>query len=153
LYLDSSATRYVTSDLNNLSNFIPYDDHDILNIDNDIDMQILHIDSSSFRLTTHSIFLQDILHVPSFTKKLLNLSKLLLDNSLLIEFFFNICLIKDRLTSTPLFQTELYKGLYSVHLPHSPPPQAFLDKRVSANVWHARLGLLSSSTTLYVLNS
>jgi hypothetical protein len=58
----------MTSDLNNLSNFIPYDDHDILNIDNDTDMQILHIDSFSFRLTTHSIFLQDILHVPPSQK-------------------------------------------------------------------------------------
>jgi hypothetical protein len=76
----------MTSDLNNLSTYTPYDGHDTLRIGNGAGMQILNISSSIIHVATHTIVLCDILHVPSFTKKLLSLSKLLLDNSLVIEF-------------------------------------------------------------------
>jgi GAG-pre-integrase domain len=86
-------------------------------------------------------------------KNLLSLSQLLLDNFLIIEFSSNACFIKDRLTSTPLLQAKLHNGIYSIRLPMYFPPQAFLSARVSADVWHARLGHPSTSITLEVLNS
>jgi GAG-pre-integrase domain len=152
-YLDSGATHHVTSDLNNLSNFTAYDGQDTLQIGNSAGMIISHIGSSIIHIANHQIELHNILHVPSFTKKLLSLSQLLLDNSLIIEFSSNTCFIKDRLTSTPLLQAKFHNGIYSIRLPLSFPPQAFLGARVSADVWHARLGHPSTSTTLKVLNS
>jgi GAG-pre-integrase domain len=116
-------------------------------------MIISHIGSSIIHIVNHQINLHNILHVPSFTKNLLSLSQLLFDNSLIIDFSSNACFIKDRLTSTPLLQAKLHNGLYSIRLPMSFPPQAFLGAQVSADVWHARLGHPSTSTTLEVLNS
>jgi hypothetical protein len=125
-YLDSGATYYVTSDLNNLSNFTAYDGHDTLQIGNGAGMIISHIGSFIIHIANHQINLHNILHVSSFTKNLLSLSQLLFDNSLIIEFSSNACFIKDRLTSTPLLQAKLHNGLYSICIPMSFPPQAFL---------------------------
>lgn len=101
-FLDSGASHHVTSNLNNLSSYIPYTGLDSLQIGNGTGMKIHHIGSSSFQFDTCTIYLHDILHVPSFTKNLLSLSKLLLDNSLTLEFSSNVCFIKDSHTKTLL---------------------------------------------------
>jgi GAG-pre-integrase domain len=143
------VTHHVTSDLNNLSSNLPYDGHDTLHIGNGVGMQILNISSSSIHVGSHTLVLCDILHVPSFTKNLLSLSKLLLDNSILIK--FPLMFVSSR-TASPR-PSMLQHGLYSIHLPLSSSPHAFLGERVSADVWHARLVHPSSSTTLHILNS
>jgi hypothetical protein len=74
-------------------------------------MEISYTRSSIIQIANHTIILHYILHVPSFTKNLLSLPQLLLDNSLIIKFFSHACLIKDRLTSTPLLQAKLCNGL------------------------------------------
>lgn len=150
--LDSGASHHVTSDLNNLSNFVPYEGFNELHIGNGTGMKILNIGSLSISIANTTIHLKNILHVPSFTKNLLSLSQLLLDNSLLIEFSSNSCLIKDRITSTPLLQARVSNGLYWFTLP-SNQPQAFFGESTSADLWHARLGHPSTSTTLHVLQT
>jgi hypothetical protein len=152
-YIDSDATHHVTSDLNNLTNYVPYDDNDTLHIGNGTDMKILSIRSSPLSIANTSILLQDILHVPLSTKNLLNLLKLLYDNNLLFEFSSNYCLIKDHHTSTILLHAKLHNGLHILPFPPSTSPQVFLSERVPANVWHMRFGHPSSSTTLLVLNT
>ncbi|KAJ4771019.1 Gag/pol [Rhynchospora pubera] len=116
-------------------------------------MTISHIGNLSLNISTFSIALNDVLVVPQFTRNLLSLSKLLLDNSLLIEFFFSFCQIKDRQTKTLLIQAPLISGLYIFSLPPSIPPKALLGARVSADLWHARFGHPSSSTTLHLLHA
>ncbi|KAJ4818128.1 hypothetical protein LUZ62_030694 [Rhynchospora pubera] len=151
--IDSGATHHVTPDLNNLSSFVAFDGQDTLQIGNGMDMTITHIGNFSLNFSNFSIALHDVLHVPHFTRNLLSLSKLLLDNSLLIEFSSNSCQIKDRQTKTLLIQAPLISGLYILTLPstlHS--PKALHGARVSANLWHARFGHPSSSTTLELLN-
>lgn len=68
----------------------------------------------------------------------------------------HICIIKDRTTKLPLLQAKLQHGLY--YISFSSPlltssPQAYLSERVSADLWHARLGNPSTTTTLQVFNS
>ncbi|KAJ1692595.1 hypothetical protein LUZ63_009293 [Rhynchospora breviuscula] len=151
--VDSGATHHVTPDLNNLTAFLPFQGHETLQIGNGIGMEISNIGTSTLCISNFSIVLKDMLHVPQFKKNLLSLSKLLQDNSLLIEFTFALCSIKDRQTKTLLLQAPLSKGLYLLHLPlvSSSCPQALYGERASANLWHARLGHTSSSTTLQIL--
>jgi gag-polypeptide of LTR copia-type len=151
-YLDLGATHHVTSDLNNISTFIPYEGFENLHIGNGTGMKILHIGSSILTFPTRSVVLNDILHVPQFTKNLLSLSKLLHDNSLLIEFSPTSCLIKDRHTLSLLLRAKLHNGFYSLHL-LTTPPLAFLGEKVPADTWHARLGHPSIFTTSHVLTS
>jgi GAG-pre-integrase domain len=149
--IDFGATHHITSDLNNLSNFIPYDGQDSLHIGNGTDMHILHLDSSNLNIANHSLALQNVLHVPGFTKNILSLSKLIEDNSILIEFSSHGCFIKDHHTLVPLLQVKFHNGLYLLHS-SSFSPQALLGEKVSADLWHARLDHPSSSTTLHLLN-
>ena len=50
------------------------------------------------------IALKDILLVPSITKNLLSISKLIADNNLSVEFLGNICVLKDTLKGQVLMQ-------------------------------------------------
>lgn len=73
--------------------FFNYDGHDTLQIDNGAGLPILHISSSQLLFSTHTISLQNILHVSQFSKNLISLSKLLQDNPhLLITFSFFLLL-------------------------------------------------------------
>lgn len=149
-FLDSGATHHVTHDLNNLSKYMPYEGFDALQIGDGTGMKICNIGSSSLSISNCTFFLNDILHVPSFSKNLLSLSKLLCDNSLLIEFYSTSCIIKERHTLRVLLQATIVNGLYM--LP-SYSPQAFFGERVSADLWHKRLGHPSPSTTSRILHS
>ncbi|XP_078164569.1 uncharacterized protein LOC144559423 [Carex rostrata] len=150
--LDSGASHHATNDLNNISSYAPFDGFDTLHIGNGTGINILHIGSSSFSFSNFTLLLKDILHVPNLTKNILSLSKLLLDNPLLIEFSSNVCLIKDRITKTLLLRTTPSNGIYTLLLPPlstMPLPQAYLGEHAPADLWHARLGHPSSTTTLH----
>lgn len=150
--LDTGATHHVTSDLNNLSSFYNYTGTDSLQIGNGAGLHIENIGSSSLSFSSHSILLLDILHVPTFSKNLISISKLLQDNpSLTLAFSSSSCLFKDIHTKTMLLQVPSSKGLYHLSFGLSTPPQAFVGSKISADTWHARLGHPSSSTTLKVL--
>jgi hypothetical protein len=89
--------------------------------------------------------------VPLFSKNLISLFRLLLDNPhLLIEFSSSLCVFKDRLTNQTLLQVTCSRGLFFVTLPFpsTPLPQDFIGIRASADLWHARLGHPSNVTTL-----
>jgi Reverse transcriptase (RNA-dependent DNA polymerase)/gag-polypeptide of LTR copia-type/GAG-pre-integrase domain len=150
--IDSGATHHVTHDLNNLTSYMVYEGVDTLQIGSGEGMTISHIGSTSILFPAFSIHLYDVLYVPTFTRNLLSLSKLLLDNSLLIEFSSHTCLIKDRQTKQLLLQAPLINGLYLISLPFS-SPQAYLGSCISADRWHARLGHPSSSTTLHLVKT
>jgi GAG-pre-integrase domain len=147
--VDSGASHQVTNDINSLSSFLPYDGMVALHIGNGTGMVIHHIGSLSFTISNFTFPLQDILYVSTFTTNLLSLSKLLIDNSILIEFTSSSCLIKDRATKTLLLQTKLINGLYTLLLPPSISPQSFLG---TADLWHTRLGHPSPRVTLQVLH-
>ena len=62
------------------------------------------------------IALKDILLVPSITKNLLSISKLTTDNNLTVEFFGDVCYVKDTLRGQVLLQGLAEKGLYKLLL-------------------------------------
>jgi Integrase core domain len=130
---------------------MPYDSMDSLKIGNGLGMRISHIGSCKLTLANCTLVLYDVLYIPSFTKNLLSLFKLLHDNPIFIEFHENCCVIKERLTLMPLLQVMLHERLYTISLPIS--PNAFFGARVSTDLWHSRLDHPSSSITLQVLRS
>jgi hypothetical protein len=71
--LDSGASYHVIDDLHNLSSFYNYEGNDTLQIGNDIRLQITHIGSITLSLSSSSLFLTNILHVPHFTKNLISI--------------------------------------------------------------------------------
>jgi Reverse transcriptase (RNA-dependent DNA polymerase)/GAG-pre-integrase domain/gag-polypeptide of LTR copia-type len=148
-YLDSGATHHVTADINNLSSFLPYNGTDQLQVGNGMTLSICNLGSGLLQTATRPLFLNHVLHVPAIRKNLISLSKLILDNDILIEFQFSTCIIKDRLTKIPILHATLTNGLYLV----TTAPQVFVGERVSADIWHARLGHPSFPTTRLVLNS
>lgn len=83
------------------------------------------------------------------------MSQLLHDNPYIaIEFTSSLCVFKDLHTKKTLLQAKCTHGLFYIPLKHNTsPPQAFIGIRTSADVWHARLGHPSNSTTLALLNS
>jgi GAG-pre-integrase domain len=85
-------------------------------------------------------------------KNLISLSRLMADNSSLILEFSSSCFVKDSRIKTTLLQVSSSNGLFSFPpFFFSPSPQAYIGIRASADVWHARLGHPSTSTTLDVI--
>lgn len=118
----------MTNDLNNLSSFLPYEGIDALHIGNGTSMPIQHIGSSTLSFANSTFLLHDVLYVLTFTKKMLSLSKLLRDNSILIEFCSNICVIKECHTLRILLQVTITYGLYMVTLSSFSSPRTFLGE-------------------------
>jgi GAG-pre-integrase domain len=146
-YLDSEASHHVTNDLNNLSSYLPYEGVDALHIGNSSGMHISHIGSSFLKFSNHTLLLHDVLYVPHFMKNLLSLSRLLIDNSIVMEFASNSCVLKERHTLKPLLHLTLLNGLYIFPPQITSPPHALFGEKVSTDLWHMRLGHPSSSTT------
>jgi GAG-pre-integrase domain len=155
--LDSGATNHVTKDINHLSSFYAYKGQDKLQVGNELRLSILNIGSTSFTLDKFSITLNNILHVPSFCTNIISISKLLQDNPFLhIDFNSSLCSFKDP-TLTSIHHLSSKQGLYYLNLiPSSTTtssPKAYLGIRSTTNIWRARLGHPSSSTTIRVINS
>ena len=58
--------------------------------------------------------LQNVLCVPQITKNLISISKLLTDNDITIEFFSDVCFLKDKMKGTMLAQGIAKDGLYKL---------------------------------------
>ena len=119
-YLDSGATHHLTNNKENLQLREEYKGTDQLIIGNGKDLSICHIRHAFmiFRASNHStthitITLKHMLLVHLITKNLLSISKLTSDNPLSVEFYGNICFVKD-LKGQVLLQGLTEKGLYNL---------------------------------------
>lgn len=115
-YVDSGATNHVTADLQNLSIKSDCKGKGKLIVGNGSELKISHI-GDIFLSSQHSqksLFLHNILHVPNITKNLISISQFTKDNDVVIEFFFDCCLIKDKVTRKILIQGALKHGLYQL---------------------------------------
>jgi hypothetical protein len=153
--IDSGATNHVTNDINNLSSLFAYKGPDNLHIGNGLGLHILHIGSQNFIISNLSIKLTNVLHVPNCSTNLISLSQLLIDNpSLSIIFFSSSYVIKDLHTKTLSIKIPNLNGLYTLKMKFtSSLPQAFLGTRTITRTWYARLGHLSITTTIKVINN
>jgi hypothetical protein len=86
-------------------------------------LPILYIGSTCLATPSKPLVLTNMLHVPSISKPLLSISRLVTDNDIVMEFNASSCLVKDRVTSQVLLQGVLHNGLYllasSVSSPHA----------------------------------
>lgn len=63
------------------------------------------------------LHLKNVLCVLDITRNLLSISKITIDNSVLVEFFVDQCVIKDKLRHVALLQGTLKDDLYRLTLP------------------------------------
>lgn len=87
---DSGASHHVTTDLNNLSFHAPYDGTEELVIGDGSGLQITHIGCLLLHTTHTSIILKNVLCVPSLSKNIISISRLCLDNNLLMKFYSSV---------------------------------------------------------------
>jgi len=84
----------------------------------------------------NSLNLHDVLYVPNITKKLLSVSKLIVDNNILVEFDANCCFVQDKLTRKAILKGTLKDGLYRL-LRTERDSYAYVSIKES---WHRRHG-------------
>ena len=97
-YLDSGATNHVTNALGNININSEYQGNEKLTVGNGEKLMISHVGNSMLSTSNphKHIALNDILFVPSITKNLISISRLLHDNDIDIEFKKSVCFIKDK---------------------------------------------------------
>lgn len=114
-FIDSGATNHVTKDIGIFFYCSVFIGNDKLHIGNGMGLDIHHV--GSVLLSTISatpLYLNNVLHVPAITKNLLSVSKLLVDNNVLIEFHSTTCFVKAKTSGTILPKGIVRGGLYQV---------------------------------------
>ena len=61
------------------------------------------------------LVLHNTLHVLEIYKNLISISQFTKDNNVVIEFFSNYCLVKDKITKNTLLEGALRQGLYQLN--------------------------------------
>ncbi|KAJ9556979.1 hypothetical protein OSB04_011593 [Centaurea solstitialis] len=135
---DSGASHHITNDLNALSLHAPDDGTDELIIGDGSSLTITHVGSLILRFSNTSLILKNVLCVPSISKNIISISRLCIDNHILIELFSFNFLIKDFKTKYTLLRGTTSHGVYQLRLTTS--ASAFLARHNQSISWHHRLG-------------
>lgn len=157
--LDSGANSHVTSDLGNLQYPKKYRGTDqIGGISTNSSLPISHIGSNTLRSGHTSFKLKDILYCPSASTNLLSIYKFSHDNNCYLLIYPDFFIVKDIQTGKILFRGNSENGMYPLHLhqQHGLDPEkyfAFVDARVSAQIWHFRLGHTSFKILSRILSN
>jgi hypothetical protein len=85
-YTDFGAIDHITGDLDKLTMHDTYGGHDQIHAANGSGMHIAHIGTSIIPTPTHTLTLNNVLHVPSTQKNLLFVHRFTLDNDTFIVF-------------------------------------------------------------------
>ena len=98
-YIDNGATNHITNDLGKLLHSQVYTGTKKLFGGDGNALAIAHVGSGLLDTSTSEpLLLNHVLHVPYITKIFLNISKLLADNPITVEFLGNLCFVKVRNT-------------------------------------------------------
>jgi histone deacetylase 1/2 len=123
LYPDSGATHHVTPDANatNLMDVASLSGSDQVHIGTGQGLSITFVGSMSFSSPFYphtTLKLNNLLHVPSITKKLVSVSQFARDNNVYFEFHPNECFVKSQGSSKLLLRGYLgIDGLYQFDSP------------------------------------
>ncbi|CAL5401450.1 unnamed protein product [Camellia sinensis] len=166
-YVDSAATSHITNDLNQLSDYQPYQGTDQVTIGDGSSLPIHHIGNGLLPTPSFPLKLQQVLHVPHISSNLLSVHRLASDNNCSVIFDADKFVVQDKDT-----KSILYKGLNSQGLYHAPQsvsmfsssspqacfkstnsPTAASSTAASAPNWHLRLGHPSSTKLHHILNT
>lgn len=115
-YVDSRATKHVTTDPNFLVAKVDYNGTKELHIGNGYGNFIAHTGSffATSRVNTkHIITPKDMFYVPKITKNLLSVLKFSRDNGVYFKFHPLSCFVKEKRTWTVLLEHKLKQGLYA----------------------------------------
>ena len=74
-------------------------------------MQILSTGSKTMHKNSHSLKLNNILHVPHIKKNLLSVKKFVKDNNIFWEFHPEFCGVKDSVTHQTLLKGDSEEGI------------------------------------------
>ena len=100
-YLDSGATHHLTNAVQNLTVGKSYSGSEMLLVGNGKGLSITHIGYTYFYTSLGALLhLTDMRRVPHITKNLISVSKLLANNSMIIEFTSEFCFVKDKVKGT-----------------------------------------------------
>ena len=136
-YPDSGATHHVTNDSQAMVDPALYQGTEQLQIRNGSGLFIHSTGSSSLPSRSHSLKLQNILHVPDIKKNLLSIYRLTNENYVYVEFHADHCIVKEEGTGRPLLKGTVWNGLYLLN--QSNNPRAFAAEKVAMELWHQRL--------------
>ncbi|KAJ9567715.1 LOW QUALITY PROTEIN: hypothetical protein OSB04_003681 [Centaurea solstitialis] len=135
---DSGASHHVTNDLNNLSFHAPYDGTEEL-VTILVFKSLILVFSYSIPLT-HQLFLK-MCYVFLLSKNIISISRLCLDNNLLMKFYSSVFVLKDLATKLKVLQGTSTKGMYELRSRNlSSSPSVFTMQRTNSTTWHHRLG-------------
>ena len=115
-YLDSGSTNHVTNAAGNMSLNSEYQGNDKLTIGNGDKLLISYIGYSILSIYNPHKYLKlnNIFCVPNITKNLINVSKLLHDNDIDVEFQKSVCFIKDKSQGKIMLKGGARDGLYEL---------------------------------------
>ena len=118
-FLDSGATHHVAADDASMTVKSHYSGSGKLALGDGSQLSISHV--GHFNIPgSKPLKLRNILLVPSITKNLVRISKLTLENDVVIEFDSSCCYVKDKSSKAVLLHGMLKNGLYQLHIPPAP---------------------------------
>ncbi|XP_031256278.1 uncharacterized protein LOC116114259 [Pistacia vera] len=113
-YVDLGATNHITCDPSNLILKTNYLGGLAVKVGNGQNIPITH--TSKSLLTSNSshrvLYLKNMLCVPHIAKNLLSISQITRDNGVIVEFYYDKCLVKDKFTKEIVLEGTLKDGLY-----------------------------------------
>ena len=139
-YTDTGATDHITHQLNGLNTHEKYQGRDNVKAANGTGMTIANIGKSSINTNSRPLLLNDVLHVPTTTKKLLSVHKLTRDNNVFVEYHPMFFLVKDRLTKRVLVRGSSRGGLYPFGPGAMSSHKASFSATTSSELWQCCLG-------------
>ena len=145
-FLDSGAAHHVASDDHSLETKFDYFGYGKLTLGEVSQLPILGIGHLNLAVP---LKLRDILLVLSITKSLLSISKIALENDVIVEFNSACCLVKDKHTKAIFLRGVLENRLYHLKIPPDSRITKFEDhfnnqlERVSGMVHHSVLAPLN----------
>jgi hypothetical protein len=141
-YPDSGATSHMTNDLEGVDIPAVYSGNERVMVVNGQSLFISHTGSVSTLVPNNPLLLSNVLVVPGITKKLISISQLTKDNNCWVIIFYSGFIIQDWVTRVVLGVGRCENGLYVLQQHHHALASIVSSNklRVSAHLWHARLG-------------
>lgn len=126
-YLDSGATNHLTLDLANLTVKSKYTGNDMIIVGNGQLLPIRCIGSINIRENARNIVLKSLMHVPLIRKNLISISRLTMDDLVIVDFYDSFCAIKDKETGKVFLERTIKDDLYQV--------KDSLNQKESRSLW------------------
>ena len=137
--LDSGASHHVTTGLNNLMLYDPYDGLDDIVIGDGNGLYITHLGLTSLSAPSHSFTLQNVLCVPHMKRNLISISQFCKTNKTSVEFLLSFFRVKDLHMGAILLYGSTKDSVYEWPTKPSTSIIVFSNVKASPSDWHHHL--------------